>query len=82
MQHTFMNDCIFSVPLDAYGLTGVFAGTAIGLLFKYRTALRKPADAAADAQMGWTIVSVCMLAGWLIGVTVQVLVEGCPKGLF
>jgi hypothetical protein len=72
-----MSNCLFSTPLHAYGLIGLFIGIAAGAALKYGTALRNPANPSVDKTMGQAIYAVCMVTGCLLGVTVQILVEGC-----
>jgi hypothetical protein len=71
-----MSNCLFTTPLGAYGLIGLFAGIALGAALKYGTALRKPANPSVDATMGRAIFAGCMVLGCLVGVTVQILVSG------
>jgi hypothetical protein len=71
-----MSNCLFTTPLGFYGLSGLFIGIAVGAALKYGTALRDPTNPSVDATMGRAILAGCMVVGSLVGVTVQILVEG------
>jgi hypothetical protein len=71
-----MSNCLFTTPLGSYGLIGLFAGIAVGAALKYGTSLRNPAKRSVDATMGRAIFAGCMVVGCMVGVTVQILVEG------
>jgi hypothetical protein len=72
-----MSDCLFTAPLGSYGLIGLVIGVAVGAALKYGTALRNPKNPDVDATMGQAIYAFFGIAGCVLGVTVQVMVEGC-----
>ena len=71
-----MSNCLFAMPLGVYGLTGTALGVALGLALKYATRLSDPASPQADARIGNAILAGCMIAGCLVGVTVQAIITG------
>ena len=76
-----MSNCLFTTPYRMPALIGLLAGVALGLLFKYTTALRNPRNPDVDDRMGWAILAGCALIGSTAGLLVQIYLYGeCGTG--